>query len=406
MVPLAGSIALFIAASEYLSLRALEPRDPDSSLFQLQASQPWGGFAAQELARGLYGDPTLDPRSAEPVLAWQLARSPLNPWRWLDRAELAYAAGEDWARVLWHLDAAVAVQPEDRSLRWEAAEFARKTRHFAVAEEHLRHWLQNNPGGTSRALRAAADWIADPDSRLTRILPEGEPFLEAALEFARRERDMNMAMVVWDRLERPRTPEDRALLDFVDLALATGKHGLAAEAWAESFSDYRPGQVPNADFQHAFGPARALHWHTRMPRGTRVTRDPNQFVTEPASLQVSFDGSENPHLQQPSISIPVDPEIGRWKIFGSWRGEALTTRSLPYVSVSAQGAVPARADIPASNFDWTPFTLEIDIPKGTTLLTLQLRRDALSREFDRYIAGDLWLDAIRISPIPTTPSPP
>jgi hypothetical protein len=396
---LAGLGAAFIAVSEYRTLRMADALPAETSLARLQAQQPWGGLAGQELARRLYGAEGIDPRVAEAALAWQIARAPLNPWRWLDRAEFTLWAGQDWARVLWHLDAAIAVQPESRRLRWLAAQVAARAGNAFVAEEQLRRWLQGQPQGTASALRLASQWIQDPEPLLDRVLPPGDAYLEQTLSFAHRERRMDLAAAAWTRLPRPRPPGDQALLDFVDLALATGWRGDAAAAWAESYPEYAYGKVHNGDFLRDFGAERGLDWRRRMPPGTAVVRDTRVFHTAPASLRIDFDGRNNPGLSQPSLPVLVPPRFtdGRWTLSGYWRGEGLTTRSLPYLRLAADGVGEARLPVPARDFDWTPFQIEIDLPRDGTVLNLQVRRNAVSREFDRNIAGRLWIDDLRLT---------
>jgi hypothetical protein len=139
-----------------------------------------------------------------------------------------------------------------------------------------------------------------------------------------------------------------------------------------------------------------------MPAGARVSRDLETFVTEPASLRVDFVGRENLQLAGLSLRIPLRGEPRRWVLSGAWRAEGLTTTSLPYLSVSGGEGVRARIDVPARDFDWTPFRVELEVPEGGTLLSLQLRRDPTRLDFDRFLAGRIWLDALRLEPVPAS----
>lgn len=400
LLPLAGLGALAVAVTEYRSLRALDHLPAEAAFARLQAQQPWSGLAGHELARRVANTRPIETALGESVLAWHLARAPLVPWFWYDRAVFSRARREDWARILWHLDTAVAIQPHSRELRWRVATLAVRFGNTFVAEEHLRRWLEDQPQQTARALRLASNWIPEPEGLLTRVLPPGEAYLEQALAFAHRERRMGLGAAAWTQLPRPRAEGDEVLLNFVDLALATGWRTFAATAWAESYPEYVYGQVHNGDFQRELGAERGLNWRRRMPAGTAASRDTDVFHSAPASLRVDFDGKSNPSLRQPSIQIPI-PERSksdRWKLSGYWRGEGLTTRSLPYLHISGDGAGEARLPLPAGDFDWEPFEIEIEFPRDGTVLTLQVRRDALRREFDRNIAGRLWLDALRTTP--------
>jgi hypothetical protein len=98
---------------------------------------------------------------------------------------------------------------------------------------------------------------------------------------------------------------------------------------------------------------------------------------------------------------------GGWVLSGHWRGQGLTTRALPYLSVWPEGGRRVRVDVPAATFEWTPFRLEIEVEAGpeasvaTPLLHLQVGRDVPQHHFDRFLAGSLWLDALRVERLDT-----
>jgi tetratricopeptide (TPR) repeat protein len=396
LIPVAGAAALWIAWIEHQTLRGLEWSRLESSLSELRTRQPWGGLSGRALAAAPDATLGVEPEAAEAVLAWQLRRYPLDPLRWFNRALNAHLAGECPARVQDHLKAALAVQPGHRGLNWQVALLAYELGDFDRAEDALQTWLQDNPAGTGEALALAFLWLPDARELIDRILPPGEAHLVAALNVARRFAWVDMAIEAWLRLPQPRTADDPALLDFVDLALAEGEPDLAMYAWWQTFPDYRAGGVPNPDFQHELGSGRGLHWRTRVPAGAQVARDLAQFVTAPASLRVDFDGRENLRMSGLSLRIPIPAGPRAWVLSGHWRAEGLTTVSLPYLWVSGEKDI--RLDLPAADFDWAPFELEIETSGAAAVLDLQVRRDPTRLDFDRFLAGRLWVDALRLEP--------
>lgn len=395
---LAGLFALLVAWMEYRALRVIDLVQPGVAFAQVRAEVPWGGYAGAVLADSLQYSWRLDPAAAEAALAWHLERYPLHPYRWLDRASIGRARQVAPGIIQRHVEAGVSVQPQSREVNWLAANLAIQLGQMEVAEDHLRRWLDGQPSQVARALFVAGRWLADPGDLLDRIVPDGDDYWVSALDFARRSENMGLAGAVWSRLSADHR-NDAALWDFVDLLLAEGKMDQAVAVWRTRFPDFAAGQVPNADFRHALGPPQALNWDTRMPAGATVNRDQERFVTEPASLRVVFDGSENLHLRRPSVRIPVAPEIGRWELSGHWRANGLTTRSLPYLAVRVEGGAWVNKAVPGKSFDWIPFRIAVDNPDGGTMLELQLNRDRSRIDFDRYLAGELWLDALRIVPV-------
>jgi len=393
-IAIASLAALGIAAFEY---RALGEPDPEILAAEhrsnLRPGPPWGGLAGRRLSAVVETDWRKDPVAAESFLAWHLQRYPVDHSRWYHRAIIARDLNHDRELVLAHLEAAVAVQPGNREGRWRAATLAQLLGEPDLAASHLRHWLHGQPSATGQALFAAGRWIGDPDALLDLVVPEGEAHLLAVLRFARAHGRVDLARAAWSRLPRPRLPGDEGLLDLVDLLLARGDHWMVMMAWSETYPDYRANQVPNGNFQHPFQSARGLDWDTRMSAG-RASRDTQRFITEPASLRLDFDGNETLRLGRPAVRIPVTANPEGWVLSGYWRGDRLTTRALPYLSIRTGDGTRVRVDIPARTFDWTPFRVEIDGSDKTTLLHLQLHRDPPAHHFDRFLAGTLWLDAL------------
>lgn len=396
-VAIAGLAALGIAFFETFALGRVPTEIPMlDHPSDLRAGLPWGGFAGRRLSVVVEADWRRHPEAAESFLAWQLRRYPVDHSRWFHRAMMARDLGHDSQRILAHLEAAVAAQPGHREGRWRAANLAQLLGDSDLAASHLQGWLQGQPHAAGQALFAAGRWIRDTDELLDRILPDGEAYVAASLRFAREHGRVDLARAAWARLPRPRPPGDPGLLDFVDLLLAQGDPWAAMAAWRETYPDYHPGQVPNGDFRHDLGSARGLDWDTRMPAGGGASRDTGDFVSEPASLRLDFDGKGTLHLGRPSVRIPVPANPDGWVLSGYWRGSRLTTRALPYLSIRSENGVRFRADVPASTFNWEPIRIEIDGAEEASVLYLQLLRDVSVHHFDRYLAGTLWIDALNL----------
>lgn len=397
LLGVAGLAAIAIAGLEHRALSSIE-LDLEVAGSEPRVEIPWGGFAGRRLSAMVEANWRQNPEMAETFLARQLQRYPLDHSRWYTRAIVSRDLDRDPDLLRAHLGASVATQPGNREARWRAATLSQLLGDADLAADHLRQWLHDQPGEAGQVLFAAGRWIHDPDELLDRVVPEGELYLSAVLRFARQHDRVDLAPAAWARLPGPRPPGDNALLDFVDLVLGEGDYDAAMAAWRETYPDYRPGQVPNGDFVHPVGGGRGLDWDTRMPAGSQAMRDTRRFVSEPASLRLEFDGKETLRLSRPSVRIPVAANPDGWILSGHWRGERLTTRALPYLDVRPGNGDRTRVDVPATTFDWTPFRVELDGADEPALLHLQLRRDPSVHHFDRFLAGTLWLDALRLEP--------
>ena len=103
-----------------------------------------------------------------------------------------------------------------------------------------------------------------------------------------------------------------------------------------------------------------------------------------------------------SLRIPTRAGPRAWVLSGYWRAKGLTTASLPYLRVSGAENARARLDLPAPDFDWAPFAIEIETPGTAAIIDLQIRRDPTRHDFDRFLSGRLWVDALRLEPVAGT----
>ncbi len=418
-------VATWIAASEFTHLRSLDRQAPADSLLSLQQTQPWGGLAAREGARLLETRWRLDRQAAAAALEWQLQRYPLDPWRWLLRARMAFSDGAGESRLADILATAISVQPRNRSVRWQAANLAQSTGRAGLVFRQLRLLLEVDPRATGQALFIGSRWSPDPARLLENVLPEGETYLEYAMDHARRTGDMELAETVWNRLKARRASGDAPVrigadepvfADFTYLTLRQDP-ARAMQAWATVDPDYSAGQLPAGNFDHPLDVLPAFGWSLRMPKGASLEKHPlpnqntkkpkNQPTREAQALRISFSGEHNLRLNTPMVRFPV-PRPGRYRLRGWWRAEDLTTRALPYLWLdthSEDHRTRERVDVPAPAFGWTSFEIDFATHKPNQIVVFRLRRDATDA-FDRYIEGRVVLAGLDTVPLlPSTSAP-
>ncbi len=396
---LLGGVAVML-----IEYRALAPQPDETGSIELQSlDRPVVGNAyslrsASRQAGLIWGT---DPDLARKLIGQYLAEYPLDTRGWLDLARIESSQqAPDPGILAAHLQAAVAVRPHSRDTQWQAVQIALQAGNTEIAEYHLARWLQGRPSNTARALFIARRWIRDADELLDRIIPSDRPYLSRVMSFAMQQRDELLLEAVWQRLEAHVDLNDSAFHDYVDFLFDRDQHDEAIELWAEHDPYFQTGGVANGDFSRELGPARGLNWRVgRLPSGARVERDEQEFYYRPASLRVGFDGENNLRLRAPWIRIPVKPGA-RYELSGYWKGDGLTTRSLPFWHLGAEGArFGERVEVPGNDFEWTRWSITFEAPEETRMMRLRLRRDT-THAFDRYIAGLLWLDGIELTELP------
>ncbi len=404
--------AMAIVLSEYVSLRGIDRMNAAASLEATLDRQPWGGYAARELSRVLQTRWRTDPVGAEESLHRQLARYPNDPYAWLLRSSMARREGGSHEALMAHLSAAIGSEPGNAMVHWQAANIAMATEDRALAEHHLKLWLEGRARFTDRVLFIVSRWIDDPGERLDRVLPEGEAYLESAMRFANRQRDVALAHAVWERLEQPRDPTERVVSDYLGTVMGGDDHRQVMDVWKRLEPAYQPGDIPIGHFHLPLASLPAFNWRTRMPDGVRLARetvDDAPWQKPPASaqpayaLQLQFDGSENPRFRHLWVDFPV-PEAGQYRLSGWWRADGLTTRSLPWIQVRAhETGSRDNLELPSNDFEWQPFTLDLTIDQPGETVSIRVIRSRTDA-FDRYIEGSLWLAALELRRL-TVPEP-
>lgn len=397
-------LALVVITVERRALSRLPADLTPEFLLETEVSPPWAGLLGEDLRRTLVRHwRDLGPEAAAPRLLKAADGYPLDSQLWMSLARMAAEPGglpDDALKPL--LGLATGTAPGSGSTHFEAAQLAMLRAEFAEADRHLQSYLAQSPTATRDVLLMASRWHESPEALVASILPPSQRSWEQAMRMAWRERDPGLAQALWASKDFAVGLEDSFFLNYIDTLLRAGRQRQAAETWRAHDPYYPEDAVPNWNFGRSLGSSRGFNWRQNMPDGARLFRDPSIFQTSPASLRVTFDGTENLRLDAPSLQIPVEPD-SRYLVSGYWRGERLTTRALPYLWLRAgRGDENRRADVPGSQFEWATWEIAFETGPDTEQVRLSLRRDP-TREFDRDISGTLWIDSIRLVRLgPTT----
>ena len=403
--------AIGIAWSEYRSLRLIDRADPAASLENILDRQPWGGLGSLHAARVLNLRWRMDPEGADEVLSRQLARYPIDPVSWLLRSTVAFQLDTAPDIRAGHLAVAAATQPGNRDVQWQAAMIALRGGDLHLTERHLKQAAASSRRQVSQAIFVAQRWIDDPDTLLDRVVPDSEEHLVEAMRHARNQNDLTLARAVWQRLDHPREPGERVVSDYLGMALDHGAFELVTSAWAELDPKYRPGKLPTGHFHLPIEAMPTFGWRTRMPTGVRLTRETVTGVPwrhaedgddgDNSALRLIFDGSENLRFRHLWVRFPV-LEPGRYQLSGWWRGEHLTTRSLPRLEAAlSRSGQRQRLEAPSGHFSWQPFTMDLEVTTPMDTFLLRVIRDN-THAFDRYIEGSMWLAALDLEKLPSS----
>jgi hypothetical protein len=394
-------VAIYIPLASYLVPSLSSGERGPVAFTRLQAFLPWGGPAWRATARTSVREWTGDPKLADAWILAALARYPLDPPLWLDRAELAYGVGAPADQVSALLRTAVSIMPEGHKVNWRAAMLALKVGQTEAAEGYLRRYLVAQPWQVGKVIGIGRHWISEPTALIAKLLPAGDTYLEALLVSACRWQDSLLAEAAWKRLAASHRVNSKAGVTYTEYLLRENRGARAAQVWQAVEPDYRPGAIYNGDFSRSLKHRGGLDWQLGRVEGVTLTLNEEAYVSAPASLEVQFDGEHNSDLHVPKQLLPVTPGW-RYVLSGQWRGQGLTTRALPYIQVVGypKGALLGKVEAPTggnwgnhggSYWPWQEFAIEFRVPDDLSVVYVALRRQP-TQNFDRFIKGQILLD--------------
>jgi tetratricopeptide (TPR) repeat protein len=337
----------------------------------------------------------------------------LHPWRsgqWVELARAYDRAGRDDDAEAAYLKSIALEQPAT-DYHWEIANFYMRVGRPDDAFEHLARTIAEEPEYMQSALalllRAGFPldeieraWPADTASRMALLLLAAE--WEASAQRGVRHEEV---VSLWERLlASDRPPPVEAGDAFVQLLLATGRHGEARRAFTElarrnglEDAAYATGESDVWDGGFELPPHQAaLAWRTWDDEGYAVSRAAGEGVGASAALRVRFDGRANVHLggvEQLALLEPGET----YEIAWASRAEGVTTEEGPRVEVFDRRGdrVLYRSDDTRGTTGWERHAETFDVPDDCGAALVRLVR-LPSRRIAGEIEGTFWLDEVRL----------
>jgi hypothetical protein len=398
---LVAAFMSLVGLSAWWGLHETAGIPPQDAFAAAAAWQPWGGPAWIPAARrSLAVLP--DPDRRERLLQRLGTRYPLSATLWLEQARTAHARNESTATVRRLLDTAIAVEPGSADVRWQAAMVAIQAGDLATAGNDLRDFVTLSPRKIDRAVLVARRWIPDPQRLLdTLVAPDNTEALKILLRYTANWRDWDLATSVWQRLPEPDAADPAVIRDYITRLLYAGLGLKAARVWSRAVVGFGPGEISNGDFTRPLEQRTLFDWRLNPSKGAAMDRDEKEFASAPAALHVRFDGKQNLRLNTPEQLVAVEPGHA-YRLSGEWMARGLTTRALPYVHVIGYSRTKHYMELARikaagqGGWPWQAFTAKLTVPDDVEVIRVRLQRDPTG-DFDRNIAGDLWMDDVSIS---------
>jgi hypothetical protein len=239
------------------------------------------------------------------------------------------------------------------------------------------------------------------------VLPVDTDAYLLALDYFASTKQMDPAMVVWQRLVETRKPVILAkLFPFLDELITEDRSGDARKVWTDALTmaglnydaPLRHSLIWNGDFAQGFvGGGLGWRWHT--PIGVDFAFDTVPQTYGVRSAQFFFGGGSNPELLEPAQFVAVEPNR-IYKFHAYMKTESITTEmgmSFLITDPNHNGAVDVRTENLTGSHPWTAADADIVTGSQTHFLLVRLLRPA-SRMFDNKLSGTAWIADVSLIP--------
>ncbi|MBZ4658503.1 MAG: hypothetical protein JG766_426 [Desulfacinum sp.] len=348
----------------------------------------WRGNAARYL--------DLDPEAAAAHYAQAVRRDPLLLDAWFAMARMQAQSGRlspGLVRFLLHDLPAGTVWQWPRLLLAADTDDARSFRaSFNFVLAHL-------PKHRQEAMELAARFYGSWDGVLAAVDPENR---WTALDLLLAQKETDAALRCFSFLEADPAPLDpHRTLRLVDYLIWNERLEEARSLWARHGTGwYGPGPVTNGGFEDPLL-GRAFGWRLQRHRNVEVRRTGSEAREGEHSVHLHFLGTENLRYHHLWQLVSVEP--GRsYQLQFARKARGITTDRGVYVEVTGFRCpgLRVKSEEVTGSSAWREETLAFTVPESCTVVRLGVRRDE-SLKFDNKIAGDYWIDAVRLVEAPS-----
>jgi hypothetical protein len=344
-----------------------------------------------------------------------VAVDPRSAGNWVALAT-AYEIAGDSVQARQAFEAAKAAYPISSEVAWRYGNFLLRQNQLPEAFAEIRRGVATDPRlaglALSRCLRASNDTEHVFDEALP---PEVDVYLEA-LSFLVPERELDAALLVWDRLVRLRPPfEVRRALPLIDALIERNRIEPAQHVWQQALqlagwtTASSPGDslVWDGGFERNFVDG-GFGWRHLPIEGASFEFDTATVHSGSRSLRITFDGRVNVDFHNLLQLIPAKPRT-RYRLTAYLRTEEISTDSgvRLWVVDPLHGGLNLVSPNLLGSRPWTLQELEFTTGPETQVVEITLRRFP-SEKFDNQIRGTVWVDDVSLVELaePGVHSPP
>jgi tetratricopeptide (TPR) repeat protein len=332
--------------------------------------------------------------------------NPLSAHHWMNLAE-AYEANGDVPRARDAFQHARSVYPLSAEVSWNYGNFLLRQDQDAEGYAEIQHAVRSDPRLLALAISRTWRSSRDVNVLLDQVLPADADAYLLALNYFASTKQMDPALVVWQRLVALGKPIVLAKsFPFLDELIAEDRSVDARKVWADALTisglnhdePLRHSLIWNGDFAQEFiGGGLGWRWHT--PIGADFAFDTVPQTYGVRSAQIFFGGGSNPEIQEPKQYVAVEPNRS-YRFHAYMKTESITTEMGMRFSITDPNhynAVRVRTENLTGSHPWTATDVDVATGPQTHFLLVQLLRES-SRMFDNKLSGTLWIADVSLIP--------
>jgi hypothetical protein len=331
--------------------------------------------------------------------------SPYDAEFWADLGD-----GYDWAgRSPEALDAfqhARDLFPNSPEINWRLANFYVRAGKIPEAIQTLRMVLLEDGTVARRVFTLATNATRDREAILEMLPPQAPVFFDY-LNFRIEKGDIAGAEEVWARVLQRNLPfELREAFPYFDALIQHRELGQLSETWS-AFAQRFPSQIQrlvpssnlitNGSFEFDILNG-GFDWRVIPTDGAVVGLDSVGAFEGSRALRIKFDGSRNIEYGHVSQFVPVQANT-RYRFSSHMRVQEITTDSGPRLQV-CDAYNPGHLFVSTENLvgtsGWLEQHAEFTTTADTHLLLVRAIRP-VSNNLDNQIAGNVWIDSVRLN---------
>jgi tetratricopeptide (TPR) repeat protein len=332
--------------------------------------------------------------------------NPLSAHHWMNLAG-AYEANGDVEQARNAFQAARSVYPLSAEVAWNYGNFLLRQDQSAQGYAEIQQAVRSDPKLLTLAISRSWRSSRDVNILLDQVLPVDADAYLLALDYFASTKQMDPALVVWQRLVDTRKPIMLPKsFPFLDELIAEDRSTDARKVWTDTLALSRLGyEAPlrhsliwNGDFARDFAGG-GLGWRWHAPIGVDFAFDTVPRAYGVRSAQFFFGGGTNPELIEPAQYVAVEPNE-TYRFHAYMRTESITTEmgmSFWIIDPNHVGAVNVKTENLTGSHPWTSIDVDVVTGSKTHFLLVRLLRPA-SRMFDNKLSGTAWIADVSLIP--------